>query len=181
MTEQELVAVIIERCPALTPLPVPGFGGQYQGRDDPDPGARMSVTNQEALILAEIATGKRVLEIGTGLGVSTVAMAVTAKFIVSVDPEPWVQQSVKMPENGIIVSTVEEAHGPFDMVFVDGLHDYASVRDDVTAALARVNPGALIVFHDINQPDVARAVDSFRWANRRQHSTVGLLTECEVR
>lgn len=180
MTELELVAALEAHCPQLQPPPRVGFDGQYQGVHDPDRNQRASVTNQEALILAELAAGKRVLEIGTGLGVSTVAMAQTAKFVVSVDTAPWVRQSVGLGGKGMVVASIDEVTGPFDMAFIDGLHDFESVSKDIEDAILLVKPGGVIVFHDMGQSGVAEAVKAVEWASVKEHPTLGLLTECEV-
>lgn len=46
-------------------------------------------------------------------------------------------------------------------VFIDGGHDYDSVRQDILAVRARVRPGTRLLFHDYNPefPGVVRAVD----------------------
>lgn len=41
---------------------------------------------------------------------------------------------------------------PFDLVFVDGAHDFASVSDELTALM--VNPPEIIVAHDVNSSAV---------------------------
>ena len=38
----------------------------------------------------------------------------------------------------------------FDLVFVDGLHEYGQVLRDVYHSLAVLNPGGLVVMHDCN-------------------------------
>jgi hypothetical protein len=37
----------------------------------------------------------------------------------------------------------------FDLVFIDGDHSYAGVRNDYTDALRYLSPGGMMVFHDI--------------------------------
>ena len=62
---------------------VPQENGSYTHPADPgEPTTgtpRLSVTELEADILAALVAGRDVLEIGTGLGVSTRAMAATAR------------------------------------------------------------------------------------------------------
>jgi hypothetical protein len=73
-------------------------GGYYSHPEDPGEAyyggspKRLSVTDEEAEILAKLATGMTVLELGTGLGVSTKALASTAKSVITVDPDPWVRE-----------------------------------------------------------------------------------------
>ncbi len=45
-----------------------------------------------------------------------------------------------------------------DLVFIDGAHDYPSVKRDIQAALQIVRPGGVISGHDLNEPGVAQAV-----------------------
>jgi beta-1,4-mannosyl-glycoprotein beta-1,4-N-acetylglucosaminyltransferase len=45
-----------------------------------------------------------------------------------------------------------------DMVFIDALHDYKSVKADLIHWYAKVKPGGIIAGHDFMYPDVNRAV-----------------------
>lgn len=50
--------------------------------------------------------------------------------------------------------------GPFDLIFIDGCHEYEYVRLDTVSALHCVRPGGLIVWHDYGITEsVSRAVD----------------------
>lgn len=56
-----------------------------------------------------------------------------------------------------------------DAVFIDGAHDYFSVRQDIAAWLPKIKPGGIIAGHDINETDVIKAViDSFGCAEDSQ-------------
>jgi SAM-dependent methyltransferase len=55
---------------------------------------RVSVTDAEAEQIAKWCAGLRVVEFGTGLGVSTRAIAKTAAEVITFDVDQWVQQSV---------------------------------------------------------------------------------------
>lgn len=59
--------------------------------------------------------------------------------------------AVKASENGV----------RFDMVFIDGGHDYVSVWNDIQAWQGLVQPGGLLCGHDYSPqwPDVTKAVD----------------------
>ena len=46
-----------------------------------------------------------------------------------------------------------------DLVFIDGDHQHASVKRDMKWALSVVVPGGLICGHDVEIPDVRRALD----------------------
>lgn len=50
--------------------------------------------------------------------------------------------------------------GPFDIIFIDGSHDYKYVLSDSMNAIDCVRPGGMIFWHDYGQAvDVSRAVD----------------------
>lgn len=123
---------------------------------------RASVTLEEGRILAGVAAGRRVLEIGTGLGVSAWCMAETAKYVVTIDPDPWVYENVKTPGNVIRLHEIAQARmwGPYEVAFIDGLHDYGSVKRDIEDAVALLDGHrGVLVFHDYSQDDVKKAVD----------------------
>lgn len=48
--------------------------------------------------------------------------------------------------------------GELDGVFIDGAHDYESVKADIVAWRGKVKPGGFFGGHDIDSPDVLRAV-----------------------
>jgi hypothetical protein len=55
-----------------------------------------------------------------------------------------------------------EPNGQFDMVFIDAMHDYQSVKDDITYWLPHVRYGGIIVFHDYGGfPGVTQAFHEF--------------------
>jgi len=50
--------------------------------------------------------------------------------------------------------------GPFDLIFIDGCHSEAYVREDSRNALDHLVPGGAIVWHDYGAiPDVSAVVD----------------------
>ena len=50
--------------------------------------------------------------------------------------------------------------GPFDLIFIDGCHDYDFVVKDTASAFANLAPGGVIFWHDYGIiPDVSKAVD----------------------
>lgn len=122
----------------------------------------------EGVALAKQAMGKRVLEIGSYCGRSTICMAQTAREVVAVDPhdgrctdkpqDTFMQILKNLVTYHVSNVTVERATGadwsasysgePFDFVFIDGAHDMASVRADYEIALRHLAPDGLVAFHD---------------------------------
>lgn len=135
-------------------------GESYRHPEDPgepstgDP--RLSVTDMEADILAAFVAGRRVLEIGTGLGVSTRAMAGTADVVHTVDIDPWVQEVIwpTLPPN--VTCGTDLSGQQFEAVFIDGDHSSDAVERDVATAMRHAGPGAVILAHDTGS-DAVRA------------------------
>lgn len=118
---------------------------------------------EEGRALADLADGKRVLEIGSYCGKSTICMAQTASHLSCVDT--WDGTGTCNPRNtaeefrrnirrygvGNGVSAWQNTSGLprcFDLVFIDGSHDEQSVRDDIERAVALLKPDGLLAFHD---------------------------------
>ena len=154
--------------------------GQWIGMDDPGGHTvRQSITAPEGVYLAEWASGQRVLEIGTGLGVSTVCLASTALSVVTIDPDPWVLRSLTLPANVTQRASLDGVTGPFDFAFIDGLHDCDSVCRDIEDCLARLTPKGRLAFHDTHHEGVGVALTRYRWRSRERMRTLGNLTLCE--
>lgn len=129
--------------------------GNWRCPDDPgeigyDNWQRRSVTEEETAILSRWAKGKKVLEIGTGLGVSTSALAQTALSVVTVDPDPWVQCEIEGVE-----FRRDWPEGRFDLIFIDGDHSYQATRSDIQRARGMA---PLIALHDTYLMEVAAAI-----------------------
>lgn len=166
------VAEVVPLSPLPAPYPLPeGVGGWL----DPAEGQK----------LAELATDKVVLEIGSFMGLSTICMARTAQKVHTVDwhkgdestklqaGEAWTLPALvmnvrrhKMEDKIVIhagnaddILTKMLPHS-FDMAFIDGAHDLESVCRDTNQALRLVKPGGLLVFHDYStQPPVKAVAD----------------------
>ena len=107
---------------------------------------RKSVTEEEAEILKGLVLNKNVLEIGTGLGVSTRAIALTAKTVVSVDIDSWTHR-FEFPPNVVLLSEIPTEQ--FDLVFIDGFHERSAVYKDIKASKTD-----LYILHDCDHLDV---------------------------
>lgn len=67
---------------------------------------------------------------------------------------------------------------PFDLILIDGSHDYPYVRSDSLNAVKSANPGATILWHDYGQcVDVSRAVDELS-RNYPVHAILGTRFAC---
>lgn len=129
------------------------------------------LTRDEGEGLAAFAEGCTVLEIGSFRGRSTVCLAQTARYLVSVDPRdarattkeldgrntliPFLKTLYDYGLLGKValhVGTTETVrpHLPwtFDRVFIDGDHSLQAVREDLDWARRLLNPGGLIACHD---------------------------------
>ena len=131
----------------------------------------------EALALRRWAFGKCCLELGCFEGLSTIHLASTAASVMAVDtfdgrgtPEQrdtYAAFLANTKELGNISHAVGEfskvlpkLDRKFDLIFIDGSHDYESVAEDISLCERLLNPGGWLVFHDydIEHPGVTRAV-----------------------
>jgi predicted O-methyltransferase YrrM len=170
-----------------------------------------SITIEELCCLLAIAkdlAAKRVLEIGTWDGNTTLNLAAnTDAEVVTVDLPPDFDsssQGVAQPMPRINNMTPREALGrqlqnhplkarirqvfgdsarldwnafgpPFDLIFIDGCHDYSYVLSDTGNARAHLARGGAIVWHDYGIfRDVSRVVDmTARSSGLRVHAIEG--------
>jgi hypothetical protein len=126
----------------------------------------------EAELLWRTATGRTVLELGTRCGRSTVCLGQSARGVLAVDiadqseAAEWVRRygltgRVEFRQ-GDAAEVCRTLSGPFDLIFIDTLHDAESVARDIASALPLLAPGGLLAFHDYPDPgwpDVRRVVD----------------------
>lgn len=148
------------------------------------------LTEDEGRALADLAEDKRVLEVGSYCGRSTICMAQTAASVVAVDPfdgdcterprdtfgdfmENAIRYEVPHKITAIQGRFWDAAShlptGGFDLAFIDGAHDYASVQRDAALAIGLLAPDGLLAFHDYRvnpgvydgrwDPDVTAVVD----------------------
>ena len=141
-----------------------------------------SVSRAECLELVRLARGKRVLEVGSYFGRSTVALASVAAVVHSVDlhPPDNVDTGVSSTLGGVVdnLDKYELRHRvvlhvgfsqlilpalrphSFDLVFLDAQHHAEAVREDLQAVLPLVKRDGVIAFHDYGVPGVEH---SGRW------------------
>jgi predicted O-methyltransferase YrrM len=141
------------------------------------------VPNEECQVLQDHAAGKVCLEIGSWYGRSTVAMAETASHIYTIDtfkglPPAQDQSDVFTSLEGFLKYTAGYNNisvmigrsqdlvpamrdESVDMVFIDGSHDYQSVKADAVNSLRVLKPGGEMFFHDYypdSYPGVKKSV-----------------------
>ena len=120
---------------------------------------RWSVNEIEARIVSELCRGLDVLEIGTGLGVSTKAIASQARHVYTVDVDRWVKDNVvpALPENVTFLDDVRDVPN-VDAAFIDGSHTYQQCKKDIRSSRKVVKTGGIYIFHDVKIEAVALAI-----------------------
>lgn len=139
----------------------------------PDESVGVNAGDRRALFhIASYFRPRTVLEIGTGIGASTLYIAAALKRnhhgrLLSVDLVDTNASHHSRPAMrpihhvtaagcsdvvefvvGRSVDVVRRADDPFDLVFIDGDHAAAAVYEDIAGALNRLRPGGVIVLHD---------------------------------
>ncbi len=136
--------------------------------------------------LRRLGAGATVLELGAYQGRSTVVLSEVAKYVVSVDRHQGVPvgdadslppylEAIRPLRNVAIVVAYFEDFVPllrcaFDLVFIDGQHEYAEVVRDITLALL-VDP-AIVAFHDWDYDEVRQAGSEVFGDPNRVHGSV---------
>lgn len=142
-----------------------------------------AVASPECRKLAELATGKVVLEVGSQHGSSTVAMGQVAKQVVAIDWHQGDDHASKMDTiagfwenlrryNVLdrvipLVAKFEDVAalmvpGSFDLGFIDAFHSYEACRGHILLALPLLKPDGWFAVHDYGWPPfpgVVKAVD----------------------
>jgi predicted O-methyltransferase YrrM len=136
---------------------------------------------EEAWKLVELAANKDVLEIGSYRGLSAWLMAISAKSVSCVDTFHAATNGQRQTGEFTTLDAFEKATArfrnirsyighsqqiqipnDFDVVFIDGCHQYNEVRDDIHRWWQKIRPGGLLVNHDYHHPDwpgVTQALD----------------------
>jgi hypothetical protein len=164
----------------------PGFG-MIGGVKLPDG----FLSQKEADALMDLAAGKTVLEMGAFRGRSTVAMALSAKSVTSVD---WHEGASEIPQYGSTLEQYRKNIAPypnvepivgrfedvlpamkgreFDLVFVDGEHSKESVIRDMKLAIA-FKPDVIAV-HDWGLFEVTEGLETFGVAPEKVVDTLAI-------
>lgn len=138
---------------------VPHLGDHHRGLIHPeDPGEiagpgrghrRISVTSEEGMVLAGMAAGRWVLEVGTGLGVATRYLAMHAAHVTTLDIDPWVREKVwpTLPDRVTALDTPPTVMD-VSMAFIDAEHTPEALCGDVMYAAGLMSAGGVLVAHD---------------------------------
>jgi predicted O-methyltransferase YrrM len=153
-------------------------------RIDGGPLISTSLTENETVVLQDMAVDKSVLEIGSAYGYSAIVMAKVAKHVVAVDPHAGYgslegsrermlanlsaygavsKVAMMLADSAWALPVLDDLGSMFDLIFIDGDHRRESVRRDVENSLKILAPGGAIVCHDYLEdscPGVAEAIDA---------------------
>tara|TARA_R110000787_G_scaffold229137_1_gene336694 strand:- start:3662 stop:4240 length:579 start_codon:yes stop_codon:yes gene_type:complete len=88
--------------------------------------------------------GKTYLEIGMGPGLNF--GGITCEHKICVDPTPTVEVTHILTSDDFFKQNKET----FDIIFIDGLHQWEQVYRDVTNSLNVLNDGGFIICHDMS-------------------------------
>jgi predicted O-methyltransferase YrrM len=145
-----------------------------------------SLSEAEGSILAELARGRTVLEIGSYAGRSTICMAQTAARVHSVD---WHKGDKDVGDTFTVAALISNLtrysvrekvclyvgdacgflpifpDGSLSFAFVDGGHTYDQATHDIREACRIVSPLGKVAVHDYNFPEVRRALADMGYAD----------------
>ena len=130
------------------------------------------------LMIERFTKSKRVLEIGTLFGNTALNLAANTDGSVTtfdLPPEAMVDGDAHGAQfrNHSLSSRIRQVYGdsvsfdwatlgePFDFVFIDGCHTSQYVQSDSLNALAHLQPGGTIVWHNYTFDTVAKVLDSY--------------------
>lgn len=116
----------------------------------------------------------QIADIGTCAGKSAIAMALVDEsiFVHTVDPLPAPSLFTQIEDSGIkdqiaFYKMTSNQFGPqcpnIHGCFIDGLHTYQGVVDDINNVVSRVIPGYYVMFHDVNlySDTIGKAVSDY--------------------
>jgi len=126
----------------------------------------------QARELERLAQDQVVMEIGSYQGRSAVVMAEVAKKLICVEiaVQPALERNIKPWRHKVELHEMDSMDAvkldwePLGFLFVDGAHDYETVRSDC-GFLKWVVVGGYVVFHDTHWKGVKQAVDEIMTDN----------------
>lgn len=126
---------------------------------------------------------KDLLEIGTHKGQTTWLLNKLAQInngtLTTVDPKPQITMK-NLHHTNIVHEKSEDfwrTSGKYDFILIDGDHSFDACMNDALNAVARINQGGLIAFHDtLTMDGVIKTVDQLKcdWAEQEWvHFNIG--------
>lgn len=152
-----------------------------------------ALTGAETHQLSRLAENKRVLEIGSLLGYSTVELAAVAAQVVSVDPHEGYPEDAPRSTLGPFLENLESfgvrdrvvvmlgfdwqvlpvlRSGWFDLIFIDMTGDYETTLTAMRSAKPLLACDGVLAVHDCGHPEwpgALQAVEEFASLNRLEY------------
>jgi len=143
-------------------------------------GIQVYLAPSEAEFLADAACNKDVLEVGSFKGLSSYCLATTAKSLLCVDTFKadgggQTQTGDTLAEYLSAVSRFNNVEyipdtsfnaskivsEMFDVIFIDAMHDYENIKNDIAYWLPKLKTPGLMLLHDYQQgfPGIVQAVN----------------------
>ena len=160
------------------------------------------LSREEGEALALYAKDRKCIEIGSYKGRSTNYIVRTAKHVHCVDTfkadgggqhqhndfqtlQDFFNNThhVKHKITPVIGNSVDYASefsdDEYEMLFIDGMHDYESCKNDLLAYWPKLKIGATICFHDYQKdwPGVIKVVDEYFGGPEKLHDTIAAVTK----
>ncbi len=129
-----------------------GSVGRYAFKQGTCVADRISLINH----LNRIYGYKDYLEIGTR-NKSDMHNRIDAKSRTSVDPDPKAGADYCVTSDEFFANNSKK----FDLIFIDGLHTGEQVYRDIDGALEALNPGGVVLLHDLNPPTAFHAREHY--------------------
>ena len=137
------------------------FNSYSLAGEDPNPMTVEEVQCLKRLIKENMGKSPVIINIGAGIGVSTLAMLEERPeaLIFSIDIEPRESEMENAQKAGLNTTRIIRIlgrsqdvgrHWPYrvDFIWVDGDHTYEGVREDIRVWAGYIGPGGVIAFHD---------------------------------
>jgi len=116
----------------------------------------IKIPEQAVNYLIKVLKANRYLEIGVASGGTY--LAVNCKEKIGVDPHPQFEGILKMTSQEFWKTSSE----PFDVIFIDGDHSFATSQGDLLNALNFIHKKSCILLHDTNPEDITYTMSGGR-------------------
>lgn len=116
----------------------------------------------------------RYLEIGVKEGGHISRLPIAEKVGIEIDPDLVMEKKFKLyigPSDDVFASAEFKQERPFDLIFVDGGHEYTQVSRDIKNALGFLAEDGVILVHDANPLDEKDRVSAKKMPNPKARWT----------